>query len=521
MHDRTRRFWTVLLFIIGGPLMTACLALWLVARYSSPAVEGEQARLTAALGRPVTLAGVRFVKPSETLYFGLRILNEQTGETELFCPEVLVTRLSAITLTEGPHAIKAAPGVSVGTDLTSSPFSPGDFIWIIPRAALRFSAIGTLQSDLTQAMTHPVDKANGAVLFHIRETVLYYSDAEFQQAMDAWRMPGDRRGVWRKVRASLDDCLRNRFNSQDTSVEAVQRWVTAYNENARTTTLEEVAGSWEEGDQSRELQVAFHLAAIPISEPVELTVRHEKSGEPGQPYLTVNLNAASCPLPSSFAAMFSPIFSLAGRESWFTGNVSATWTAIDGEQEPQSVYNLSEFHLKRASLSAPSKRVMAAPVRGTVADLHLTTATIDRGIFTGAGSLYTVHGQLDRRFLIKLQELLKLTFDPPESLAQRFPDDMVPFDDLAFQFKLDASGLTIDSPYPGRIIGMSRQAPGYKMYLKSEPGPCQIGFPELLPLLAPEGQDHPFWSRYGRQAITHLPTEKASEQEQDANVPNH
>ena len=92
LHDRTRRFWTFVLFLVGGPLMTLIVLTGLWLRNGDWAVQAEQKNYSRFLSVPVTLEGVRYLRPSEQSLFGMSLQDTKNNQTTIYCPVISIVQ---------------------------------------------------------------------------------------------------------------------------------------------------------------------------------------------------------------------------------------------------------------------------------------------------------------------------------------------------------------------------------------------------------------------------------------------
>ncbi|MDD3586675.1 MAG: hypothetical protein PHQ75_05790 [Thermoguttaceae bacterium] len=507
LHDRTRRFWTFVLFLVGGPLLTLLILGLLWFRNGNWAAYAEMNNLSRKLTVPVTLEGVRYLRPSEQIFFGLGLQDPKINQTAIYCPVISFVQ----------HR-----GTSDRQEFNTHPAAKLDQIaelgkkdsWakaIIPNIYIRYSAIPRIKFLLNEFLQQ-TNQTSGrqVVLFEIGEVFVFYSDADFQHESEQ-RQSLSRAQRWKQAQALLnvDQGKAPPFETVDVSIESIQRWIQKYNEQTSGAQLTHVTGLYQATEQKRRVDFEFRFAQIPTERSAQFSWEFQRNdAKKASGVSRVALRNVKSQMPCSFASMFCPFFFIVGTESWMTGTITAETTCSSEATENETLYQFDDFHLKYCDLAPLAKRVTPRDVSGTVADFYLESAQVQQGVFTGKGLLFLVNGTLEKKFLAKLAEAVPLRFDPASTLANQYKNDEVPFNQLAVSFNFKQEGVLFDSSYPKKIVAFFRNDTAeYGIYLKENSVDTPVPYPKLVAALAMQPDVVPFWSPVYRRAINHLPVE--------------
>ncbi|MBQ9800011.1 MAG: hypothetical protein IJO40_08735, partial [Thermoguttaceae bacterium] len=117
LRDRTRRFWTTLLFFLGGPALLGFVAFRLYWRTTDAALDVERARLTAATPFDVDFSDRQFLRPGVRRLLNATFSPPSTAEPAVFCPEIyFLTKVDDETLTAFVRSFDERSGRVVSAD---------------------------------------------------------------------------------------------------------------------------------------------------------------------------------------------------------------------------------------------------------------------------------------------------------------------------------------------------------------------------------------------------------------------
>lgn len=497
-----------MLFLVGGPLLTVIVLGVLGFRNGKWAVQAEQDKFSKVLTVPVTLEGVRFVRPSERVFYGLALQDPKINQTAIYCPVVSIIRGSGnsrIERIKNHAAFNLRPTEPLGKRDTWGEVT-------IPSIFVRYSSLPRLKflvNEFLQKMS--TEQGQNITLFRIGEILACYSDADFQQKFDQG-LGATRKERWERAKSLLADEQQTdtkTFETIDASTTSVQRWIDKYNKQLLGAKLTSVIGLYCDTPMNRSVDLEFRFAEIPAEFPVLFSWEFQRKDatKPGGLSRLV-LRSVKSQFPCSFASTFCPFFFIAGTESWMTGTIAAETTFSDATPSGETLLKFDDFHLKHCDLVPLARRVTPRSVSGTVADFHLESAQVRQGVFTGKGLLFLVDATLEKQFLARLAETIPLRFDPPSALANQYKNDEVPFNQLAVSFDFRSEGIVFDSSYPKKIIAFFRNDKvEYGVYLSESSDQKVVPYPNLVTALAMQPDTVPFWSPVYRDAINHLPVE--------------
>ncbi len=361
LRDRTRRFWTTLLFFLGGPALLGFVAFRLYWRTSDAALDVERARLTAATPFDVDFADRRFLRPGVRRLLNATFSPPSTAEPAVFCPEIyFLTNVDDETLTAFVRSFdersgRVAPADfnenSENADSTNSPEDAKNSA--APRrsnapstASLLFDEDGDLRGGALLAVV-PTIYCRDLSVFQVKnvfcaeflrlvgpnafaerpralcvvaEEVVFQDETAFRETLDAARAAAepptprstsDLRALFRVAATQTDR------GAADVSASTTEREVVAFASEAPT--LERFRALYVDSPERKRVETLFEPRKISCPRP--LFVSLETARDAGSARFA--FDAASTPTPSVFAARFFPFFRSLSPESWFVGSVSA------------------------------------------------------------------------------------------------------------------------------------------------------------------------------------------------------
>ncbi|MDO4587123.1 MAG: hypothetical protein Q4C95_07485 [Planctomycetia bacterium] len=512
LHDRTRRFWTLFLFVLFGPgILFAVLGI-IYARNGNQPIQKKESQLSQFFQLSFQIQKIDFIRPYEQRFQGLSLFNQDNAKPILFCPEVYVIHKNdSVTDSQIESYFEPETFSSIPHDFSTDNLKsvPSYEYWTIPKLYIQVSNLAVLQSNIFDQLTRISEKNNKIIFFNIEQIAFLFKEKEINALISNFE-PLKINSA--KIRKKNDDFFskdQNYYSNIDISTETIQRWISDFDSSLQTFQLNQFRGLFIDLSTIRQLSASFHFDKIPMNEPIQFALLHQKAGQNSKNVDSQTffmLNSQNVPFPCSFASLFSPIFQLTTRESWFSGLINATF-------ESRTFLNnrinysceLSNFHLFRCDVVPIAKRTTSIQINGTIADLYLKKALIKNGVFIGQGSLFLKNGSFERDLLLKLQNEFQLVFSPPNALSQSFLDNLVPFDEFAIEFEMLPNGVIFHSRYPdnNNIISIFKQKDfQYRLYLSNNLTPQPIPYQHLLTILGSAN-----WSSFCRDAMNHLPTD--------------
>lgn len=541
MNERTKKYWILMIFFICGPLLTLVVLGIVLHRRMGVEARSIAESLSTSTGQKIRIRKARFIRPGQIDFLGIECSDPEKREPFLFCPVVrIVRKKGSPTSSEIAHFFSDRKGL---TDPSASPlenepiipmnialddngriktdfFEYGNAVsflenipdgieeyqfWSIPDLYVRSSWSGEIRNRFIEWIRQQNVQQGKLIFFSIDRIVFLYSDANFKKEIADYTIPSR----FSSFQIERKGRLARGIESADASPESIRRWIARQNEKDQSLDLVDIHGLLIDSDQSRRIDFGFYFSELPITRPVAISLFADKTERKD---LFFYLDANSCPFPSSFAALFCDLFYLGGQKSWFTGFLAGEWNDPDRRNSSASDWRIQNFHFRFGELEPFVKRATSIPLEGTIADFFLERASIHQGIFSGMGSLFLIKGNLDKKFLIRLRENLHLIFEPENALSNQFANDRVPYDEFAIKFSMLPQGIRFDSSFPKKIVGcLNREGFQVGIYLPEDCLERIVPYPELLSLFAVEEGSAPYWTRFYRDAMNHLPVHDAHE----------
>ena len=397
LRDRTRRFWTTLLFFLGGPALLGLVAFRLYWRTTDAALDLERARLTAATPFDVDFADRQFLRPGVRRYLNATFAPPSTAEPAVFCPEIyFLTKVEAQTLTAFVRSFDERSGRAAFADFNENAGnadSPENAKNTddAPRsdapttASLLFDEDGDLRGDALLAVVPTIYCRDLSVfqaknvfcaeflrlvgpnafadrpraLCVVAEQVVFQDETTFRETLDAARTAeepptprstNDLRALFRVAATQTDR------GAADVSTATTEREVVAFASEAPT--LERFRALYVDSPERKRVETLFEPRKI--SAPRPLFVSLETARDAGSARFA--FDAGSTPTPSVFAARFFPFFRSLSPESWFVGAVSASDAPDFGVEffpTPADATGKTDATVKNASslVAAPANAV--------------------------------------------------------------------------------------------------------------------------------------------------------------------
>ena len=343
LRDRTRRFWTALLFFLGGPALLGFVAFRLYWRTTDAALDLERARLTAATPFDVDFADRQFLRPGVRRYLNATFSPPSTAEPAVFCPEIyFLTNVDDETLTAFVDSFDERSGRVVSADFnedaesaekTDSPKNvdvSGDALRsdAPSTASLLFDEDGDLRqaknifcAEFLRLVGPNAFAERPRALCVVAEQVVFQDETAFRATLDAARAAdaapptprstNDLRALFRVAATQTDR------GAADVSASTTEREVVAFASEAPT--LERFRALYVDSPERKRVETLFEPRKISCPRPLFVSLVTARDAGSAR----FAFDAASTPTPSVFAARFFPFFRSLSPESWFVGSVSA------------------------------------------------------------------------------------------------------------------------------------------------------------------------------------------------------
>lgn len=544
--DKARRVRAIILFFIFGPVVLLTVAGLIWHRRSGGGTKEEEAALTEWLCVPTTLTDVEFIRPGTKSYFGLRAASLQTGETFLFCPEILSRPLPPSADSDSPFS--SVRGLSSFdpefADSFANSFPEGGkagrrLEWLIPDLYLKPGESESLDRIVRGGTTLGFRSRLAAdIRFRIGRIHLIREKDFFDRTVSDYRRPAKRFGA--EIIAELSGTDHG-FDHERSSEAAPFRQVAEFASNPNEFILEGGKGSFVHSERDSLLSLEFRPEGIAATEPARLAIfyagtddsktdpksvsnRADREGgavgegvnaedgtrsvKDSPPFrLFWGFDCRYCPIPSRLAAPFVPLFQDCGDSSWLTGTMTSIPVSDFAAGTQSRRILLKDVALQNGALASLLKRVTTTRIEGNLARLVIQNGEILDGVFIGNGRIHLTKGGFHKDFLVRFQKEFGLNFEPRHTLANHFPDDMIPFDQVIFDFDFLTDGVKIhasDASPTGTAGVYESSGFRFKFFLPTD-GEKTVSYQRLLSTLS-DGSDHSFWTPFYRDALNHLPT---------------
>ena len=539
-RTKLRRVPALLLFFLLGPaLLLAVLGLVLY-RHSGASRADLEDDLSRLFRVRAEMRDAEFVRPEIQTYFGLTLFAGRAETPFLFCPEILARPLGTdrpdrariLSLLEEVHA--------ADSPLARTRENAPGREWLIPDLYLKLSQWHDAEPFFHgRADGFP----EGGILFRIGRVHLIPSDELFDQIAGEYERPRRRFGA--DIIDELAAIGSGKTRGERAVLPAADE-VKRYTENGTESLLDEVLGIWLRAEDDSLVLTRFRLPEITAPEPITLTlfgrsgaessssprrvvpvpeavipeatakadtageeapeaaaVSNAPSAMPSQPFpLAWILDSRRSPFPTSVLAWFAPKLAGWGGNSWLTGRIVSF---AETGAAPRRHTNLGGVEIHDADLACLLKQVVSTRIEGTLGRLAVKEGELSDSVFLGSGRIHLLGPRFKKEFLTRFQKEFGLEFQPGDILINRFPEDMVPLDRVMFDFELGYDGVSIRAAETSRgVIAVSEStSPPYRILL----APAEektVPYPTLLETLS-GGSENSFWSRFYRDALSHLP----------------
>ncbi len=530
---KLRRVPALLLFFLLGPALLLAVLGLVIYRHGGGSRADEEAKLSSLFRVRVEMRGAEFVRPEIQTYFGLTLFSGRAETPFLFCPEILARPLGA----DRPGPERIAPlldELDAGESPLARPLDrAGGREWLIPDLYLKLSRWHDAEPFL---YGRAGDFPKGGILFRIGRVHLIPTDDSFDRIVKDYRRPRRRFGadIIDELAAIGDGRTRGGADGTSADDEVVR-----YTQNRTESLVDEVLGIWLRADDDSFVLARFRLSGVTAPEPISLAlfgrsgadsssdppkvvavpeaVIPDEASEAGAEAVAAAPKAAAAggfplawildsrrsPFPAPLLAWFARKPADWGEESWLAGRLVSTVRA-DGAA-PCRHTSLAGVEIHNADLSRLLKGIAPTRIEGRLERLTVKEGELSDDVFLGSGRIRLLDARFKKDFLIRFGKEFGLEFQPGNLLANRFDDDMVPLDRVAFDFTLGREGAAIkaaESSRPIVAVGESTVPPCRILLPPAEEK--MIPYPVLLETLS-DGSENSLWSSFYRDALNHLP----------------
>lgn len=502
---KLRRLPALLLFFILGPAVLLTVFGLVVYRRSGGSRTDEAAALSQVFRLRTELTDAEFVRPGTKTYFGLRLCASRTDAPFLFCPEILVRSVNE------QQADRDVPKYLEELGVTESEFLQRSFSdskngerkeWLIPDLYLKVSEWKNAEAFFNGTAG---DFPNGGITFRVGRVHLIPSDKLFDQISSSYERPRHRFGS--DIIEDLAEIGNGSAGASRVTVSVLDE-VQHYTSNQDEAILGEVRMTWHRAGTENLARIEFKFEGITAASPALLTlfqrnVPAEATSDDLKKKCSLyrQFNCMGTPAPTQTLASFVPALAAWGESCWLTGEINA-----GPDKDGTDRVDIQNMTLHDASLASLLKNVTTTRIEGDLSKLVIGNGKISGGVFLGEGKVQLVNARFLKDFLVRFQKEFDLNFRPSNTLINKFPNDMVPFDRIMFDYTFQKDGVCIkasDSNQSGLAGTSNSTALRYQFYLPTQYEKT-VPYSQLLATLA-DADENRFWSPFYRDAMNHLP----------------
>ena len=531
LREKTRRFWTSVLFVILGPV-ALCVTCGVLYWQRTPQVSAlTENRFSLSLNYGVSLGRRERVRPGVQRFVDVKIQSRETNETILFCPEIYRVVLSDFNLLYSFATSFDKRGRNTDEDelnavsyinqeeftnqienhekfseviRDSFPQLKSFVLIVLPQVFYKSSQSTEITDALTDRLIRSIDNdsatsSRSTILCVVAEEIKFLEESDFET-----------------VCSTKDDNLPLRSNQEligvfRTAVFQTQRGSAVCNTEvqkrneiltfaAESPTLEKFRALCFNSQKYARIDALFELRKISAPVPYYASIFKDKINKAA----ILEFDTSRYPTPGVFASLFVPFFNILDTQGWLTGRVifksgcyspNTRWTAV-----------LDDFHLCCCDLENICERFYLPAFTGEISDLTVLKGQICDGVFRGEGSIRILEGSIPFKVIEKFHAKNLLNVSPQQTMKLRFINDATPFNELELLFSFDEDGVTLDSNYRNKIIAFyEKDTIKYGFFLTEEAAGKRAPYSEPLTALFDSEDERSYWNPLVRNAINHLP----------------
>ncbi|MDR1493940.1 MAG: hypothetical protein LBT05_14660 [Planctomycetaceae bacterium] len=455
LHDKTRRWLTLLIFLLLGPALLIIVLTRVADRRSLKTVAGWEAVMTNILGKRIAIESVTFPAPGIVRFSQFSVFDSETNDVLIRIPQwELIEMTGEMPITAAPQNLDKTTPSADGTQ------SAAFYDSYLPRTSYKrnffssvaffcFSFWGTKQGYYLCGI--PQISCNETAAPQIRETL----NALLTKIPYAETPNG--RPVFGAVPVTLSVGEIHIFlNSQKNNLENVSSgalknpqdsFSAPRTERARTEpiTFKNLQAEFRPQKEKTVFSAAFQFQEKHADvQTLRLTVLRERQASPST---TLRLTTADAVLPTRWLASFLPFFASFGEQSSFCGEFVFIDTA-DMMKRRSRRLELHRVSLADISLDTFLREPFPFSVKGKADRLSLASAVFqsvpDNSAFLkleyAEGAFWKGQGNVNWSGLKRLAQGIKLNIAPPTAAP---PETDVSFRNASFAFLFDAKGMRI------------------------------------------------------------------------------
>ncbi|MDR1382281.1 MAG: hypothetical protein LBJ67_00320 [Planctomycetaceae bacterium] len=458
LHDKTRRWITLLVFLLLGPALLIMVLTRVAERRSVKTVTGWEAVMTNILGRRVTIESIAFPAPGIVRLSQFSVFDDETNDVLLQIPQWELIEMT------GEMPIAAVPQNSdkQNSDSSQSAAFYDSYISRTPYKRNFFSSVAFFCSSLWGTKQRyylceiPQISCNETAAPQVRETLnallmkIPYAETQGGQPVS---------GIFPvtllvgEIHIFPNSQKTNSANVSSPALTNPQNSLSVpYHERtwAEPTTFKNLQAEFRPQKEKTVLAAAFQFQTKNAdAQTLRLTVSRERQTSPST---TVRLTTANAVLPTRWLASFLSFFASFGEQSSFCGELIFT-DSKDMMKQRSRRLELHRVLLADVSLDTFLREPFPFSVTGKAERLAIASAAFgsvpDNPAFLRLerveGAFWNGQGNVNWSGLKRLVQGIKLHIVPPHAAP---PETDVSFRNASLAFLFDADGIRIRSVLP-------------------------------------------------------------------------
>lgn len=575
LNDSTRRFLTLVLFILLGPSLLFLVGYKLFARNSGNSLVTEERRLSQFIEGSLHFSNREYLRPGAQRFLNVSFSSE-SNEDVAFCPEVYLIE------EDNPEFIrKYASSFDTPSDQTSSADIANEENESSSHCFVDDTSEKTLEIkrqsfekllfsnesnnvSLTSAFESQTKKYSLIViptvlcrddrLLEVKATLMNLIYRTAPTSKENKRIVGLAIGNFRIVKSNEIFLPINQEISRKSNQELAAYFSVA------SSSLPLV--SPQRSDEEIEEKIRLLESETPCVNNIKIlyvgskrnarvgaTFEFDKLYQEGEPrhYISIETDKDhssilidfNAPTPVSLMAQFVPFFQQFGQTCWFSGQLvgnffssehgfvsarSEQFQQVEEKETEKTTVDvplwsvrLKDAHFQNCDLTSINAQTNLPEFTGKISDLSIDKGTIRQGVFEGTGTICIQDGTVPTDVLSRLCRTNCLEVVPSTALNYRFINDSVPFNEFELQFKMNKNGIVFDSKYPNKIVACYEKGNvKYGFFLPQTTAGRVLPYARPLFALVDSTEEDVFRTPLFKSALNHLPvTSTAATLDQD------
>lgn len=449
LTDQTRRFITLLIFFLLGPLLTLGILVGIVLRKLPHNARQLEQRFSLQTGLDWSVESVEYRSPTCVRIKKVRLRDPVSAKPVFFAPEIDLTYH-----TEGRQE-DYFPGIERQTLLPKESL-PSSVYGLIPKTGRGNGFLSIFVPKSSVRLSHTTSEGASQLVQDYFHRFLARMSALSTQPV---RIVLDEVEIVPPVLKAENEMLPNQ-KSNPLSVRFVAGNLYKTPENVRS--------SW-----------SFQIPLVSETETQRFQIEQNRKTN----ISAISFKTERQPIPCELAAMFCSNFHQFGPGSLFSGEIS-------GRQYPAEPHRwsiqLRNAFFNKLDLARFALNYTPLTVNGTV-DMNIAKASFGLEPLAAEGWLRVQNGSVDRALFLRLVERFALQVNPSGLLDVGL--ETYPFDDCMINFRLQSDGVVFWSG-DDRNVFMTRNGDGMKKHSMavyfSQRNTKPISYHSILSIFAPD-----------------------------------